>query len=313
MTISLVTGGAGFIGSHLVQALLARGDNVRVVDDLSTGRLDNLQNAQDQIEFIEADLRDPVILKSALKDVDLVFHQAAFVSVPQSMEEPQACLDVNVEGTRLLLETSRSLGVQRVVLASSAAVYGQNPAVPLAEGSTPDPLSPYAASKLIDEILARLYTDQLGLDVVALRYFNVYGPRQNPKSDYAAVIPIFIRRLLDEEEPVVYGDGGQTRDFIYVADVVRANLLAADSRSAAGQAVNVCSGQETSLLDLIGILSKLFNREIQPEFQETRAGDIYRSVGDPSLSGEVLEFAPQVSLPEGLQATLAWMAGTAYD
>ncbi|MFL7812348.1 MAG: NAD-dependent epimerase/dehydratase family protein [Anaerolineales bacterium] len=313
MTVSLVTGGAGFIGSHIVDALLARGDQVRVLDDLSTGKLRNLQGAGDQVEVIEADLRDPDVLEKALRGVNLVFHQAAFVSVPQSMEEPDLCLDINIRGTSQLLEASRRFGIQRVVLASSAAVYGENSDLPLSEGAATDPLSPYAASKLIDEILARLYTNQLGLDVVALRYFNVYGPRQNPASVYAAVIPIFIRRLLDEEEPVVYGDGGQTRDFIYVADVVRANLIAADSRSAAGRTMNICSGQETSLLDLIESLSILFNREIQPDFQEPRAGDIYRSLGDPSLSGELLEFAPRVSLLEGLESTLKWMAGTVHD
>lgn len=313
MTVSLVTGGAGFIGSHIVDALLARGDRVRVLDDLSTGKLQNLRGAGDQVELIEADLLDQVALESALQDVDLVFHQAAFVSVPQSLEEPALCLEVNVQGTSQLLEASRRFGVRRVVLASSAAVYGENADLPLSEGSKTDPLSPYAASKLMDEILARLYTEQLGLDVVALRYFNVYGPRQNPNSDYAAVIPIFIHRLLDEEMPLVFGDGGQTRDFIYVADVVRANLIAADSRSAAGRTFNICSGQEISLLELIGSLSTLFNREIRPEFQDSRAGDIYRSLGDPSLAGEVLEFVPRVSLLEGLEFTLKWMAGAVND
>jgi nucleoside-diphosphate-sugar epimerase len=283
-----------------------------VLDDLSSGKLANLAHVGNQIELIQADLRDTARLEDALEGTDLVFHQAAFVSVPRSLEEPDACLDINVQGTRQLLEVCRRLGIKRVVLASSAAVYGENPDLPLAEGSKLDPLSPYAASKYIDEIFAHLYTHQLGLDVVALRYFNVYGPRQNPDSDYAAVIPIFIRRLLEEDEPVIYGDGGQTRDFIYVADVVRANLLAADSSAAAGQALNICSGKETSLLDLVGTLSTLFNREIQPDFQDPRAGDIYRSLGDPSLAERVLEFNTQVPLTEGLQGTVEWMAGIAH-
>jgi nucleoside-diphosphate-sugar epimerase len=312
MTNSLVTGGAGFIGSHLVNALLKRGDRVWVLDDFSTGNYHNLEGAADQIELIEADLRNINSWEEGLRDIDLVFHQAAFVSVPKSLEDPAGCLDINVQGTRILLDACRRFGVQRVVLASSAAVYGENPNLPLKEDLKTDPLSPYAASKFITEILARLYTKQLGLEVVALRYFNVYGPRQNPESDYAAVIPIFIRRLLDEEQPEIYGDGGQTRDFIYVTDVVRANLLAADSSSAAGQAMNICSGEETSLLELIEVLSSLLNREVKLEFKEPRAGDIYRSLGDPLRARETLDFVPGVTLKEGLQETMEWMAGRVH-
>jgi UDP-glucose 4-epimerase len=312
MTSSLVTGGAGFIGSHLVDALLKRGDRVRVLDDFSTGNYHNLEGAADQIELFESDLRDLDSLEEALRDIDLVFHQAAFVSVPKSMKDPAACLDVNVQGTRMLLDASRRSGVKRVVLASSAAVYGENPDLPLAEDSKPDPLSPYAASKFMDEILAGLYTRQLGLDVAALRYFNVYGPRQNPESDYAAVIPIFIRRLLDEEQLQIYGDGGQTRDFVFVADVVRANLMAADSTAAAGQAMNICSGKETSLLELIEVLSSLLNSEVELDFKEPRAGDIYRSLGDPLRTRETLDFVPRVTLTEGLQKTMDWMAGRVH-
>lgn len=310
MTTSLVTGGAGFIGSHLVDALVARGDAVRVLDDFSSGKPANLQTVRDRIELFEGDLRDPALLAAALQGVELVFHQAAFISVPLSMEQPAACLDVNLAGTQQLLELSRQAGVRKVVLASSAAVYGENPAVPLRENEKADPLSPYAASKYITEILAGLYSRQLGLAVAALRYFNVYGPRQNPDSDYAAVIPIFIRRLLEEEEPIVFGDGGQTRDFIFVADVVRANLLAAESNEAAGRAMNVCSGTETSLLDLIQALSVNFGREIQPQFQGIRPGDIYRSVGDPSLAQELLGFHPQTDLIDGLGKTVDWIRGT---
>ncbi len=307
---SLITGGAGFIGSHLVDALLARGDAVRVLDDFSSGKPENLASVQDRIQLFEGDLRDSSLLEDALQGVELVFHQAAFVSVPQSLQDPDACLDINVGGTRQLLEASRRAGVQRIVLASSAAVYGENRAVPLVEDSSPDPLSPYAASKYITEILAALYTHQLGLEVTALRYFNVYGPRQNPDSDYAAVIPIFFRRLLADEKPMIYGDGGQSRDFIYVSDVVRANLLAAESSRAAGRVLNICSGQETSLLDLINVLGSIFDREILPEFQDSRAGDIYRSLGDPSLARELLGFEPQVPLAEGLENTTAWMRGS---
>ncbi len=224
MPTSLVTGGGGFIGSHLVDALLARGDVVRVLDNFSTGKRENLQHNIEKIQLLTGDLRDSEVLREAVQGVDFIFHQAAFVSVPQSMEDPDSCFDINVNGTGKLLAAARMAGVKRVVLASSAAVYGENEAVPLSEDEEPDPLSPYAASKSINEIYARLFTKHLGLNVVALRYFNVYGPRQNPASDYAAVVPIFIKILEDEGEPVIFGDGLQTRDFVYIADVVQANM-----------------------------------------------------------------------------------------
>ncbi len=307
MRISLVTGGAGFIGSHLVEALLARGDKVRVLDNFSTGKEENLADFLDQVELIRGDLLDEADLKRAVKGVDHIFHQAAFISVPQSLEEPDRCFEINVTGTNRLLSIAREEGVKRVVLASSAAVYGENPTVPLSENINPEPLSPYAASKRIGEIYAHLFTSQLGLDVTALRYFNVYGPRQNPASDYAAVIPIFIRKLLDEEQPVIYGDGLQSRDFIYVGDVVQANLLAAESNQAQGQVINICSGQETGLLNLIDYLAEVFNREIKPTYQDVRPGDIYRSLGDPSLARELFDFQPGTGLAEGLKETAAWM------
>lgn len=310
MTISLVTGGAGFIGSHLVDGLLERGDVVRVLDNLSTGKIENLEGKLDQIDLIQGDLRDPAILTQAVQGVDLIFHQAAFVSVPKSMEEPDACLDINVRGTRQLLEFARLAGVKRVVLASSAAVYGESPELPLGESGLTDPLSPYASSKLIGEIFARLYTKQLGLDVVALRYFNVYGPRQNPDSDYAAVIPIFIKQLKDEDTPVIYGDGKQSRDFVFVKDVVQANLLAGESRRAPGQVINICSGQEINLLELLDSLSGIFNRHIEPDFEAPRTGDIYRSLGNPALASDLLGFSPQTSMQDGLRATSNWLMGS---
>lgn len=310
MPTSLVTGGGGFIGSHLVDALLAHGDEVRVLDNFSTGKLENLQHNIERIKLISGDLRDSAILSEAVQGVDLIFHQAAFVSVPQSMEDPESCFDINVNGTGKLLAEARAAGVKRVVLASSAAVYGENMAVPLAENEEPDPLSPYAASKSINEIYARLFTKHLGLDVVALRYFNVYGPRQNPASDYAAVVPIFIKILEDEDQPVIFGDGLQTRDFIYIADVVKANLLAAESSRAPGMVFNICSGLEINLLDLIENLSAIYNRKIQPDFQQARPGDIYRSLGDPNKAKDVLGFSPDTSIVNGLDETAAWMRGS---
>jgi UDP-glucose 4-epimerase len=307
MRKSLVTGGAGFIGSHLVEALLVRGDTVRVLDNFSTGKKENLALFMDQIELIEGDLLDEDDLAKAVDGIDYIFHQAAFISVPLSLKEPDVCFEVNVTGTNRLLSVARDCGVKRVVLASSAAVYGDSPAIPLSENENPQPQSPYAASKRIGEIYAQLFTSQLGLEVTALRYFNVYGPRQNPESDYAAVIPIFINTLLNEEEPIIFGDGKQSRDFVYVEDVVQANILASEASQAPGQIINVCSGEEIDLHALIGILSDIYQRKIDPTYQDIRPGDIYRSLGDPSLAEELLHFQSKVSLTEGLEKTSSWM------
>jgi len=307
MQRSLVTGGAGFIGSHLVDTLLRRGDAVRILDNFSTGKEENLAGVIDDVELIRGDLLDEKTLREAVRGVDYIFHQAAFVSVPLSLEYPDKCFEVNVTGTNRLLSAARDAGVKRVVLASSAAVYGENQVMPLSENENPEPLSPYAASKRIGEIYTHLFSSQLGLDAVALRYFNIYGPRQNPESDYAAVIPIFIKKLIDEDVPIIYGDGFQSRDFVYVEDVVRANLLAAESDRASGQIINICSGQETDLRTLLGHLSGTFQREIEPVFEEMRAGDIFRSQGDPSLADQMLGFKPSIDLAEGLDRTTSWM------
>lgn len=302
-----MTGGAGFIGSHLVRALLARGDRVRVLDDFSTGKAENLAEVDGRFELIVGDLRHPASVADAVHGVDFIFHQAAFVSVPKSMIDPNLCYDINVQGTANLLEAARQAGIAQVVLASSAAVYGDSQEFPLHETVELRALSPYAASKQVDEIYAGMYTRAFGLPVVALRYFNVYGPRQSPDSDYAAVIPIFIRRLVDGKAPTVYGNGQQKRDFIYVAEVVRANLLAAECPQAAGQAINICTGSETSLLDLLATLEGILPGAPQPQFGPARAGDIFRSLGDPSRAEQTLGFRAQVSLAEGLHETVEWM------
>lgn len=307
MSKVLVTGGAGFIGSHLVRALLARGDRVRVLDDFSTGKAENLAEVDGRFELIVGDLRHPASVADAVHGVDFIFHQAAFVSVPKSMIDPNLCYDINVQGTANLLEAARQAGIAQVVLASSAAVYGDSQEFPLHETVELRALSPYAASKQVDEIYAGMYTRAFGLPVVALRYFNVYGPRQSPDSDYAAVIPIFIRRLVDGKAPTVYGNGQQKRDFIYVAEVVRANLLAAECPQAAGQAINICTGSETSLLDLLATLEGILPGAPQPQFGPARAGDIFRSLGDPSRAEQTLGFRAQVSLAEGLHETVEWM------
>jgi len=304
----LVTGGAGFIGSHLVQALLAGGHAVHVLDNFSTGRRENLEGFGGKLEVLEGDLRDPTRVREAVRDLEVIFHEAAFVSAPQSMSEAQTCFDVNVGGTEILLEAARQAHVRRVVLASSAAVYGDSDALPLAEDTRLQPLSPYAASKQIAEIYARLYTRVFGLEVVALRYFNVFGPRQSPNTQYAAAVPIFIRRLLDGQPIIVYGDGGQTRDLIYIQDVVEANLLAADHPQAAGLVCNICTGHETPINDLVDTLMQLFPDASAPQYAPPRPGDIYCSVGDPALAAATLGFRAQTRLADGLRQTMEWMS-----
>ena len=303
----LITGGAGFIGSHIARALLEQGADVRVLDNFSSGKRENLKGLD--VEIVEGDLRDASVVIRAVQGVEVIFHEAAFVSVPESMEKPQECLDVNVTGTSMLFEAARKAGVGRVVIASSAAVYGDSDAMPLVENTPLKQLSPYAVSKRIDEMYADLFTNQFGLEVAALRYFNVYGPRQRPDSMYAAAVPIFIRRMLDNKPITVYGDGGQTRDLINVRDVVQANLLASQHPSAPGQIFNVCTGVETSILDLLDILYELFPNAPKHIHAEPRAGDIYRSIGTPKKIKDTLGFDPKVTLAEGLKEAVEEMRG----
>ena len=308
----LVTGGAGFIGSHIVRALLEQGDAVRVLDDFSSGKRENLEGLSrskndHRFEVLEGDLRDASIVAQALRGVEVVFHEAAFVSVPESMEKPQDCFDVNVTGTSTLFEAARKAGVRRIVIASSAAVYGDSDALPLKEDTPLRPLSPYAVSKRVDEMYAALYTRSFGLEVAALRYFNVYGPRQRPDSMYAAAVPIFIRCLREGRAVTVFGDGGQTRDLIFVGDVVRANLIASEHPSAAGKIFNICTGQSTRILDLLDVLYKLFPNSPRPVFAPPRAGDIYKSLGSPAYAGNTIGFKAQTSLADGLKETVHWM------
>jgi UDP-glucose 4-epimerase len=308
----LVTGGAGFIGSHIVRKLLEQGNSVRVLDNFSTGKRENLEDVARQFngnrfEVIEGDLRDAARVEEAVRNVEVIFHEGAFVSVPQSLEEPQTCFDVNITGTSRLLDTARAASVRRVVLASSAAVYGNADAFPLVEETLPQPLTPYAVSKRVKEMYAELFTGSFGLEVVALRYFNVYGPRQRPDSMYAAAVPIFARRLLDGKPVTVYGDGGQSRDLINVRDVVRANLIASEHANAPGRIFNVCTGIETRLLDLLEIMHELIPNVPPPQFVPPRAGDLYRSVGSPQKAIDVLGFHAEVPLVDGLQETIDWM------
>ena len=310
----LVTGGAGFIGSHIVSALLEQGATVRVLDNFSTGRRENIDGliqkfGRDHLEVLEGDIRDASCVGEAVRGVDILFHEAAFVSVAQSMDEPQECFDVNITGTSLLFDAARKAGVRRAVVASSAAVYGESESFPLVEETPLMPKSPYAVSKRVDELHAELFTNSFNFEVVALRYFNVYGPRQRPDSMYAAAVPIFVRRLLDGKPVTVYGDGGQTRDLINVRDVVRANLIASEHQNAAGKVFNVCTGIETRLLDLLEVLFDLFPNVPEPEFAAPRVGDLYRSIGSPQKALDVMGFTAQVSLDDGLKEVVEWMRG----
>jgi nucleoside-diphosphate-sugar epimerase len=310
----LVTGGAGFIGSHIAQTLLEQGETVRILDNFSTGKRENIQALtqrfnEKQLEIMEGDIRDASRVGEAVRGVKIVFHEAAFVSVPQSMDEPQTCFDVNLTGTSQLFDAARKAGVRRAVVASSAAVYGESEALPLVEETPLQPKSPYAVTKRVNEMYAELFTNSFGFEVVALRYFNVYGPRQRPDSMYAAAVPIFIRKLLDGKPVTIFGDGGQTRDLINVHDVVRANLIASEHPNAAGEVFNICTGVETRLLDLLDVLYELFPNALQTEFTATRAGDIYRSVGSPQKAFDGMGFSAQVSLVDGLNETVEWMRG----
>ncbi len=304
--LSLVTGGAGFIGSHIVAALLARGDRVRVLDDFSSGREENLRDMQGDLEVVRGDVRHWPTVVAAMRGVRRVFHQAAFVSVPLSLEDPFTCFEINLRGTLNVLEAARRAGVRNVVLASSAAVYGEADAIPLHEDLPAAPLSPYASSKRADEVYAAEYNAR-GLRVVALRYFNVYGPRQRPDSPYAAVVPLFADRFRRGLPPVIFGDGGQTRDLIYVGDVARANLLAADWDGQGPFVFNVCTGRQTSLLDLVAAMRRVSGRDLQPTFAPPRPGDIYRSVGRPDRARQSLGFVARTSLDEGLRAVWQWV------
>ena len=294
----LVTGGAGFIGSHIARTLLQQGGQVRILDNFSSGKRENLKDLE--VEILEGDLRDVSKVAQAVKSVEIIFHEAAFVSVPESMEKPQECFDVNITGTSILFDAARKAGVRRVVIASSAAVYGDSDAMPLVEETPLRQLSPYAVSKRVAEMYAELFTHQFGLEVVALRYFNVYGPRQRPDSMYAAAVPIFIRCLLDHKPITIFGDGGQTRDLVNVRDVVQANLLASEHPDAPGQIFNVCTGVETRVLDLIDILYQIFPDAPKHIHAEPRLGDIYRSIGTPKKIVDTLGFKPQVTLADGL-------------
>lgn len=304
MPLYLVTGAAGFIGSHITEALVRRGDQVRALDNLASGDWSNLAGFDRNIEKVTASLTDAAAVAKAVEGVDVIFHQAALASVPRSVADPLATHEACVTATVILLDAARKAGVRRVVFAASSAAYGDLPAMAKRESDPPQPISPYAAAKVACEQYCQSFYRTYGLETVSLRYFNVFGPRQDPDSPYSAVIPLFMTRLLSGQRPVIYGDGLQSRDFTYVKNVVEGNLLAAEVPSAAGQIFNLASGRSTTLLDLLTALQKLLGTTIEPDFQPPRVGDVRDSLADITLARSILGYEPKVGLEEGLAASL---------
>lgn len=304
----LVTGGAGFIGSHMVSALLDDGHRVRVVDNFSTGKRENLAHVADRIDLHEISITDRAALDKAMDGVDYVFHLAALASVPRSVEDPLASNEHNVTGTLNLLMAAREAGVKRVVYAGSSSAYGNAESEYKSEDMLPLPLSPYAVAKLAAEHYCQVFTEVYGLETVTVRYFNVFGPRQDPLSTYAAVIPKFVTAMLDGQRPVVEGDGHQSRDFTYIANVVHGNLLACHTPGVAGETFNIAVGGRISLLEMINTLNAIMGTDIQPVFIAPRPGDVKHSRASIDKARERLGFEPQVSLEDGLARTVAWYA-----
>lgn len=302
----LVTGGAGFIGSHLVDGLLREGAKVRVVDDLSTGYETNIAHSRSHIQFIKGDLADPAVCREAVEGVDFVLHQAAIPSVPRSIDDPYATNRSNVTATLNLAVASSQANVKRLVFASSCAIYGDAHSLPITESAQEQPMSPYALSKLMGEQYLDMCRRTYGLAAVSLRYFNVFGPRQDPGSPYSGVISRFLTAVLSGRRPVVFGEGDQTRDFVYVENVVHANLLACHSEEAPGQVINVGTGRSKSLRELLQTLSEITGTQIEPEHHPPRAGDIRHSLAAIDRARSLLNYDIKVSFEEGLRRTLNW-------
>jgi len=312
-SLYLVTGGAGFIGSSIVRALLARGDKVRVVDNFFSGKRENLEDIASQIELIEADIRDEAAMARALDGVEVVFHEAAIASVPRSMVEPLASHDANATGTLKVLRLAKAAGVRRLVYASSSSAYGDTPTLPKIETMAPAPLSPYAVSKLSGEQYCQVFAAAYGLETVCLRYFNVFGPRQDPKSEYAAVIPRFVTSALAGEGVTIFGDGTQSRDFCFIENVVEANLLAAAAPAAraSGRAVNIACAEAIDLNGVVKLLGQMLSRTISVNYAPRRVGDVMHSLAAIDAAKEAIGYAPRVSFSDGLRKTVDWYAARA--
>ena len=311
---ALVTGGAGFIGSHIAAGLSAAGARVRVLDDLSTGHRENLEEIGGDIDFIEGSVADEQVLRKALDGVEVVFHEAAIPSVPRSVEAPRQTHIASVDGTFSLLLAARDQEVRRVVYAASSSAYGDQPTLPKAEQMLPDPLSPYAVAKLVGEYYCQVFTRVYGLETVSLRYFNVFGPRQDPSSQYSGVVSRFISSLLGDEQPVIFGDGEQSRDFTYVDNVVAANLSAANASGASGKVINVANGERITLNELLAELKDLTGkRDVTAEYREPRVGDVRHSLADNSMARELLGYEVKVGLREGLKRTIDWWKSSRFN
>jgi nucleoside-diphosphate-sugar epimerase len=304
---AVVTGGAGFIGSHIASALTRNGLRVRVIDDLSTGHRENLEEIKGDVEFTQGSVADEQLLKKVLDGVELVFHEAAIPSVPRSVEHPRQSHVASVDGTFTLLLAARDQKVRRVIYAASSSAYGDQPTLPKNEAMLPDPLSPYAVAKLVGEYYCQVFARVYGLETISLRYFNVFGPRQDPGSQYSGVVSRFISALLDSQQPVIYGDGEQSRDFTYIENVIDANLKAASADRGFGSVVNVANGKRITLNQLLEELKAIVGKpEVKAEYREPRLGDVRHSLADISRARELLGYQPTVDLREGLQRTIEW-------
>ena len=302
----LVTGGAGFIGSNLVRALLDAGHTVRVLDNFDTGKRENLAEINQRIELIEGDIRDPATCQTACDDIEVVLHHAALASVPSSVKDPIAANAINIDGTLNMLWAAHQNKARRFVLASSSAVYGSSAPLPQPEDMLPAPISPYGVGKLTCEHYCRVFYENYALQTFSLRYFNVFGPRQDPASHYAAVIPIFVAALLRKKSPTVFGDGQQTRDFAYIDDVIQANMLAADAKNAQGQVINVACQKQISINTILTILCRLLDTNIPANYTEPRLGDIKHSLADVTRAKEILSFEPRIDFEQGLRLAIDW-------
>lgn len=314
MSIFLVTGGAGFIGSNIVDELVSRGHKVKVVDNFMTGKRENLNGVIEKIELIEGDIRDLDLMKKAMNGVEYVIHQAAFRSVPKSVDNPTLTNDINVAGTLNVLIAAKEAGVKKLVYASSSSAYGETDKFPETETDLPNPVSPYAVSKLTGEYYCNTFSATFGLPTASLRYFNVFGPRQNPESKYSTVVPLFIYRMQKGLSPVVDGDGKQSRDFTYIDNVVNANINAAlTDTGTSGQVFNVACGETHSVLELVDNLNELMKKNIKPEFGPPRPGDVKRTEANIDKIKKTLKFEPKVGFREGLGRTLDWFLGNKVE
>ena len=308
MALYLVTGGAGFIGSSIARALIQRGDQVRIIDNFSSGRRENFADFAREVELIEADILDPSALRRALQGVEVVYHEAAIPSVPKSMAEPIENHEANASGTLRVLHAAREAGARRLVYAASSAAYGDAPELPKLETQPPAPISPYGASKLAGEYYLQVYAQAFGLETVSLRYFNVFGPRQDPKSEYAAVIPKFITAALAGQTPRIFGDGTQSRDFCHIDNIIEANFKAASAPAAqvSGQVFNIACGVATDLNQVVAVIGDILGQRIEPRHEAERAGDIKHSYADIGKARQRLGYTASVSFADGLRRTLDW-------